>query len=252
MGTLGGRVVVVTGGNGGIGLGLAKGVAKSGADVCVWGRNPEKNEVAVKELSDLGVRALALQCDVSNESSVCDAAASTVEHFGKIDALFANAGISAQRQSFLETTTEEWLRVLTTNLVGAVLCMREAAKDMISRGEGGALIAVSSVSAIHGAPGVLPYGASKTALLGTVRGLAVELARYKIRCNAVLPGWIETEMTEPLQANEKFMSVTVGRTPHRRWGLPSDFESAAAFLADPCAVFHTGDTMVIDGGYTVF
>lgn len=252
MGTLDDRVVVVTGGNGGIGLGLARGAAKSGADVCIWGRNPKKNDSAVKELREIGVRALGVECDVSVESSVCSAAASTIEHFGKIDALFANAGISAQRQSFLETTPDEWLRVLSTNLVGAVLCMREAAKDMVRRGDGGALIAVSSVSAIHGAPGVLPYGASKTALLGTIRALAVELARYKIRCNAVLPGWIDTEMTEPLQSNDKFMSATVGRTPLRRWGLPSDFESAAAFLADPAAVFHTGDTMVIDGGYTVF
>lgn len=252
MADLAGRVVVVTGGNGGIGLGLARGAARHGASICVLARNELKNRRAVAELRAIGVDAEAFECDVSNEESIQEAVTSCVARFGRIDAMFANAGITSLRQRFVDSTVEEWNRVLQTNLVGVVLTLREAAKVMVERGEGGSLVAVSSVSAIDGAPGVLPYATSKTALLGLMRGLAVEMARFKIRANTVIPGWVETEMTDPLKENERFMSTTTARTPARRWGMPSDFEEAGAFLADPTQYFHTGDTIVIDGGYSIF
>jgi NAD(P)-dependent dehydrogenase (short-subunit alcohol dehydrogenase family) len=123
---------------------------------------------------------------------------------------------------------------------------------MVDRGVGGSLVGVSSTSAIHGAPANQAYSCSKTALLALVRGLAVELARHRIRCNSIMPGWTETDMTAPLQGWEKFMQSTTARTPVRRWGVPDDFGAAAVFLADPTQAFHTGDCLVVDGGYTIF
>jgi NAD(P)-dependent dehydrogenase (short-subunit alcohol dehydrogenase family) len=246
------RVVVVTGGNGGIGLGLSRGIIRHGGKVAIWGRNEVKNHHAVTELTELGGEALAISCDISDPASVEAALDSTLQSFGRIHGLIANAGVSAQRQSFLDSTPEEWSRVLDTNLLGTVATLRTSARAMVEAGEGGALVVVSSVSAIDGAPGVLPYAATKSALLGVVRGLAVELARYRIRVNALLPGWIETDMTLPLQGNQRFMEVTLQRTPVRRWGSPTDFEEIGAYLADPDLVFHTGDSIVVDGGYSIF
>jgi hypothetical protein len=147
---------------------------------------------------------------------------------------------------------DEWRRVMAINLDGAFLSLRAAARHLVERGEGGALVAVSSVSAIHGSPRMEHYAASKTALLGLVRGLAVELARHRVRCNAVLPGWMDTEMIEPGKENPRWVEATVKRTPLRRWGQPSDLRDIAAYLADPALVFHTGDSIVIDGGYSIF
>jgi NAD(P)-dependent dehydrogenase (short-subunit alcohol dehydrogenase family) len=248
---LSGRVVVVTGGNGGIGLGLASGVAKAGASVAVWGRNEEKNAAAVDRLQALGATAVALRCDVSVEGEVVDAFGRTLESFGRVDALFANAGTTA-RTPFVDMPLAEWRHVLGVNLDGAFLCLREAARHMVERGGGGALVAVSSTSALHGAPAQEHYAASKGALLPLVRGLAVELARHGVRCNALLPGWTDTDLLAPAKGFQKFVDNTTYRTPVRRWGTPEDFEEVAAFLADPTIQFHTGDTLVVDGGYTVF
>jgi NAD(P)-dependent dehydrogenase (short-subunit alcohol dehydrogenase family) len=142
--------------------------------------------------------------------------------------------------------------VLAVNLDGAFFTLREAARHMVERGDGGALVGVSSVSAIHGAPGAQPYAASKAGLLAVMRGLAVELARHQIRANSVIPGWTVTELTENGRQNEKFVRNTTQRTPIRRWGVPEDFRSIGAFLADPTQMYHTGDEIVMDGGYSRF
>lgn len=251
MADLTGRVVVVTGGNGGIGLGMARALAEAGADIAIWGRNEDKNAAAHSELEATGRRVIALRCDVSDEQQVVDATAKTVAALGKLDALFANAGIGGYAR-FVDMTLDEWRRVTSVNLDGAFLTLREGARHMVERGEGGALVAVSSTSAIHGAPGMEHYAGSKAALTAIIRGLAVELARFGIRCNTILPGWTETDMLRPMSASAKFVNNTVGRTPVRRWGTPDDLGPAAVFLADPSATFHTGDTLVVDGGYTVF
>jgi NAD(P)-dependent dehydrogenase (short-subunit alcohol dehydrogenase family) len=248
---LSGRVAVVTGGNGGIGLGMAKALAEAGADVAIWGRDEAKNERASAELAATGRRVLALRCDVSDESQVVDAMATTVAELGKVDALFANAGVAGFAR-FIDMSLDEWRRVTRVNLDGAFLTLREAARHMVERGDGGSLVAISSTSAIHGAPGMEHYAASKTALVGIMRALAVELARFGVRCNTLLPGWTETDMLRPMAASEKFVTNTVSRTPVRRWGVPSDLGPAAVFLADPTATFHTGDTLVVDGGYTIY
>lgn len=247
-----GRVAVITGGNGGIGLGLAKGIAKAGGDVMIWGRNPEKNESAVAELNDIGVRAESLVCDVGDAEQITGAMAETVSKMGSVDAFFANAGRGGHGTAFLELSLQEWREVMAVNLDGLFLCFQAAAKQMVAQGTGGSIVGVSSTSAIHGAAGNEAYGTSKTAVLGLVRALSVGLARHQIRVNALLPGWVTTEMTAGAIQNEKFLTATTKRTPVRRWGDPSDFEAVGAFLANPDTSYHTGQEVVVDGGYTIF
>ena len=165
--------------------------------------------------------------------------------------MFANAGVGGL-SPFVDMSLAEWRRVMSVNLDGAFLTLREGARHLVERGEGGSLVAVSSVSAVHGAPRQEHYAASKTALLALVRGLAVELARHRIRCNSIMPGWTATEMLEPGMGNTKWVDAILRRTPVRRWGEPDDFGAIAAYLADPALTFHTGDSIVVDGGYSVF
>jgi NAD(P)-dependent dehydrogenase (short-subunit alcohol dehydrogenase family) len=248
---LSGKVVVVTGGNTGIGLGLAKGVAQAGAAVAVWARNEERNEKAVAELSSLGVQATSERCDIGDEAQIEAAMASTLERHGKVDCLFANAGIYGD-SAFVDMTLDEWRKVMRVNLDGTFLCLRAAARHLVERGEGGSLVAVSSTASIHGAPRKAHYAVTKTGAIALIRSLAVELARYKIRCNALLPGWTDTDLLADAKTFQKFVDNTTSRTPVRRWGTPDDFAEVAVFLADPSITFHTGDTMVVDGGYTIF
>jgi NAD(P)-dependent dehydrogenase (short-subunit alcohol dehydrogenase family) len=248
-----GHVALVTGGNGGIGLGMALALAEAGADVAIWGTNPGKNDVAAERLRATGRRLVVSKCDVRDEAEVEAAFGTAVERLGKVDSVFANAGIGPARTApFTEMTLEEWRSMMSVNLEGAFITLRAGARHLVERGEGGSLVAVSSTSAIHGAPRNQHYAASKTALLALVRGLAVELARYGVRCNALVPGWTETDLIADARKNEKFMANTTARTPVRRWGVPADFGAAAVYLADPRISYHTGDTLVVDGGYTVY
>ncbi len=246
------KVFVITGGNGGIGLGLAEGIAEAGGSIAIWARNEEKNAHAVKILEDIGVKARSYVCDVSSEENVIATLASTVNDFGRLDGLFANAGRAGTGTPFVETSLEDWRNVTAVNLDGVFLCLREAAKQIISQGSGGSLVAVSSTSAIHGAAGNEAYGTAKTAVTGLVRALAVSLARFQIRVNCLLPGWTVTELASPAFENEYFREVTTKRTPVRRWADPSEFREVGAFLADPSQTFHTGQQVCVDGGYTIF
>jgi NAD(P)-dependent dehydrogenase (short-subunit alcohol dehydrogenase family) len=192
------------------------------------------------------------RCDVADEAAQEAAFARTIEVLGKVDSVFANAGVSGGVPSITDMTLAEWRRVMAVNLDGAFLTLRTGARHLVERGEGGALVAVSSTSAVHGAPFQPHYGASKTALLGLVRATAVGLARHRIRVNALLPGWTDTDLTAPGKANQKFVDATVGRTPVRRWADPSEFGAVAVYLADPSLTFHTGDCLTVDGGYTIY
>ncbi len=246
------RVVLVTGGNSGIGLGIARSCAAAGADVVIWGTNVEKNARARDELESTGRRVLAQQCDVGDEGAVVASFAAAVDAMGKIDTLFANAGVGGF-SPFTRMSLDEWHRVLRVNLDGAFLSLREAARHMVERGGGGSLVAISSVSAYDGAPGMQHYAGAKAALLSIMRGLAVELARHEIRCNSLLPGWTRTDMNAGIWTEDsKIMQNTTKRTPVRRWADGSDMGPAAVFLADPTYTFHTGDAIVVDGGYTIF
>ena len=246
------KVFIITGGNGGIGLGLAEGIAEAGGAVAIWARNEEKNTDAVRALQDIGGEVKSYICDVSNEEEVIRTLASTVKDFGRVDGLFANAGRGGTGTPLVDTSLEDWRKVMAVNLDGVFLCLREASRQLISQGSGGSLVAVSSTSAIHGAAGNEAYGTAKTAVTGLVRALAVSLARFQIRVNCLLPGWTVTELASPAFENEYFREVTTKRTPVRRWANPSEFKEVGAFLADPSQTFHTGQQVCVDGGYTIF
>ena len=248
---LSGKVVLVTGGNSGIGLGMAEGVASAGANVCIWGTNIEKNKSAEGHLSQYGTNVKAFACDVSDEQAVISAFKETLNVFGKVDACFANAGAGGGAP-FHEFPTDIWRRVMGINLDGTFFTFREAAKHMIDRGEGGRLIGTSSTSAIHGAARNEAYAATKGAMLAMVRGLSVELARYGITANSIIPGWIETAMTAPRVGDEKFEDRVMKRVPVRRWGKPEDFAGLAVYLTSDASTYQTGEEFVVDGGYTRF
>src|SRR3954451_25006306 len=246
------RTVLVTGGNGGIGLAAARACGLAGARVVIWGRNTDKNDHALSGLRGEGIAAHDFACDVSNEADVENVfRASVAAAGGRIDSVFANAGRGGTGHAFVDLSLDDWHAVLAPNLDGVFLTFRAAARHMIEAG-GGSLVAVSSTSAIHGAAGNEAYGSAKTALLGLVRALAVGLARHQIRVNALLPGWTLTDMAARGYANERFRTATVTRTPVRRWAEPDEMGPVAVYLADPTITFHTGDSLVVDGGYTVF
>ena len=254
MRDLTGHSSFITGGNGGIGLGLAEGLLAAGADVAIGGRNTAKTEEAAAKLRAEYPerRVLALTCDVSEEAQVEAAVAACVAEFGQLDSCFANAGISHVVAKVWELSAEDWRRVMSVNLDGVFYTFKAAARHMVEREGGGALVGVSSTSAIHGAPTTPHYATAKTGVLGLVRSFSVALARYGVRVNALLPGWTGTDMMEPARDNQKFVENTTYRTPVRRWADPDEFGSVATFLADPSITFHTGDSLVMDGGYTIF
>lgn len=247
-----GHVALVTGGNGGIGLGMADALAAHGADVAIWGTNPAKNAAARERLARHGRRVADLVCDVGDRAAVEASFAATVEALGKIDSCFANAGVGGQAPSFLEMTDDEWQRVMRVNLDGAFYTLQAATRHLVERGEGGSLAVTTSGSAFQGQQRGEHYGASKAAVIAMIRAIAVEHARHGIRANAILPGWIETDMTAPAFGWDKFVANVAPRVPMRRWGRPDDFGGVAVYLASRASAYHTGDVFVIDGGYLVF
>ena len=248
-----GKVALVTGGNRGIGLGIARAAAAAGADIAIWGTNAEKNAQAQAELEQIGRRVLALQCDVGDEAAVDAAFAETLRVLGRVDGCFANAGIGGGgAASFMEMSSELWHRVLRVNLDGAFYTFRAAARHMVERGGDGVLVGTASLAAIEGSPRSEHYAATKGGLISMVRSLAVEFARYNVRAHAILPGWIETDMTQRLTSNETFRGKVMPRIPMRRWGQGDDFGGIAVYLMSSAARYHTGDTFVIDGGYSLF
>jgi hypothetical protein len=252
---LSGRGAVVTGGNGGIGLGMARALLSSGAKVAIWGSNPDKTGNARQQLAEAcgdASRVHAFVCDVADELQVDATFAATAAALGRVDACFANAGVSAKGTPMMEMTLEEFRRVQRINVEGVFLTFRAAARHMAGHGQGGSLVATASTAAIEGAARNSHYGASKGAVTAYVRALAVELARHRIRVNSILPGWIATEMTSAAFANPKFAAAVHPRIPARRWGNIDDFGGIAVYLASDASAYTTGEQLVIDGGYTKF
>lgn len=249
---LSGKTTLVTGGNGGIGLGFAQGAAKQGSDVCIWGRNEEKNQQALDQLQQFGTKVVVMAVDVADESAVENAFADTLSTFGRVDGCFANAGVGGMSR-FHEATINDWKRVLNVNLDGLFFTLRCAALHMKERAEagdkGGRLVGTSSISAKVGFAKHEAYAGSKGAVISIMQGLAVEYARYGVTANSILPGHIETGMTTENYKNEKFASAIMPRIPARRWGTPADFEGIAAYLMSDASQYHTGDNFVIDGGF---
>jgi len=251
---LAGKVALVTGGNSGIGLGMAEAMAMAGADICIWGSNAQKNAEAEGAVARHGVKVAALQVDVGDEAAVEAGFAETLQRFGRVDGCFANAGVSGRgnTRTFTEMTTEEWHRVLKVNLDGVFWTMRAAARHMVARGGGGVLVPTASLAAIAGAQRSEHYAASKGAVISMTKSLCVEFARNGIRANAILPGWIETPMTAKTFAWDKFAANVKPRIPMRRWGSKEDFGGIAVYLLSDASAYHTGDTFIIDGGYYTF
>lgn len=252
-----GKVALVTGGNGGIGFGMVEALAQAGADVVIWGSNGKKNAAAAEALKDVGVRVLTQVVDVADENAVREGMAEAVRQMGRIDTVVANAGIGGGASSFADFPTETYRRVLAVNLDGVFFTFREACKHMVERADGGdkaggSLVVISSLSAYDGAPRNEAYAATKGAVISMIRAIAVEHARYGVRANAVLPGWIATDMTAGAQGNDKFNDAVIRRVPVRRWGQPADFGGIAVYLASDASAFHTGDSFLIDGGYGIF
>jgi len=250
-----GRTAVITGGNGGIGYGMASALLASGAAVAIWGSNPEKTQRAKAQLAqECGdeSRVHAFACDVGDEAQVEAAFAQSVSALGRVDSCFANAGVSSKGTVLQDMSLEEFRRVQRVNVEGVFLTFRAAARQMIQQGQGGSLVATASTAAVEGAARNSHYGASKGAVTSMVRALAVELARHRIRVNSILPGWIETNMTEKAVQNPKFAESVLPRIPARRWGRIEDFGGIAVYLASEASAYATGEQFLIDGGYTKF
>jgi NAD(P)-dependent dehydrogenase (short-subunit alcohol dehydrogenase family) len=251
-----GKVALVTGGNGGIGLGMAEALAQAGSGVVVWGTNEAKNKAAEATLRAHGGKVLAQKIDVADEAQVVAGMKDAVAQMGRVDAVFANAGVGSAARSFLDITTEQYRRVLAVNQDGVFFTLREAARHMRERAgkgdRGGSLVGVASLAAIEGAARNQHYAATKGAVISMIRGIAVEFARDGVRANAILPGWIATDMTAGAQGSPAFAEKVIPRVPARRWGEPADFGGIAVYLASDASAYHSGDTLIVDGGYAVF
>ena len=246
-----GKVALVTGGNGGIGLGMAGALAAAGASVAIWGRNEERNAAALETVLSHGGRAIALGVDVADEGRVIEAFEETLAAFDVVDAVFANAGVGAGSTRFEDMTTEEWRWIFNVNMEGVFWTFREALKHMKPRGSG-SLVVTSSVSGDVGFPRGEHYAATKAGVRAMIRGIAVEYGRHGIRANAIAPGWVVTGMTDAFIDGERFESNVKPRIPAGRWGNPEDFAGIAVYLASDASSWHTGDTITIDGGYLQF
>ena len=243
-----GRVAIVTGGNGGIGLGMARGLAAAGASVVVAARDEGKSNEALRELKALGVEARALGVDVADEPSVEAMIAETAAWRGRLDILVNNAGINIRKPAH-EVSLEEWRQVLDINLTGTFLCSRSAYPHMKAAG-GGKIVNVGSMLSIFGASFAPAYGASKGGVVQLTKSLAVAWAADNIQVNAVLPGWVDTDLTRRGRMEIPGLDERVlAGTPAGRWGRTDDFAGIAVFLASAASDFLTGTAIPLDGGY---
>ena len=247
---LSGRVAVVTGGNGGIGLGMARGLAQAGAAVMVAGRNPEKNAAAAAELAGLGAEADSVALDVTEAASCQAMVTAAVARFGRLDILVNNAGINIRKQPE-DYALAEWHKVVDTNLTGTFLCA-QAAYPELCRAGGGKIVNIGSMMSIFGAAFASAYAASKGGVVQLTKALATSWGKDNIQVNAVLPGWIDTELTRRGRAEIAGLHERVlARTPAGRWGDPADHAGIAVFLASRASDFLTGAAIPLDGGYSV-
>jgi 2-deoxy-D-gluconate 3-dehydrogenase len=247
---LSGRVAIVTGGNGGIGLGMAKGLAAAGVAVVVAGRDQEKSSTAVGELEGLGAKAAAVTVDVTDEASCRAMVDQAVTRFGRLDVLINNAGTNVRKQPE-EYTLEEWRMILETNLTSAFTCS-QAAYPAMKRAGGGKIIMIGSMMTIFGASFTTAYAASKGGIVQLAKALGCAWAKDNIQVNSVLPGWIDTALTRGARRDIAGLEErVVARTPAGRWGSPDDFAGIAVFLASPASDFVNGAVITVDGGYSV-
>ena len=245
-----GRVAVVTGGNGGIGLGMARGLAQAGAAIAIAARNIKKAEAAAAELAKLGAKTAVLAVDVTQEAQCRKMVEDTVAHLGRLDILVNNAGVNIRKVPH-ELSLSEWRHVIDVNLTSIFTCSHAVYPVMRDAG-GGKIINIGSMLSIFGAAFAPAYGASKGGVVQLTKSLATAWAKDNIQVNAVLPGWIDTELTK--RAREEVAglnSLVLMRTPAKRWGVPDDLSGVAVFLSAPASDFVTGAAIPVDGGYSV-
>lgn len=248
--SLAGKVALVTGGNGGIGLGIARGLAQAGASVAVVGRRTQKLAAAARQLEGLGARAIGLPCDLTDEAAVAALPGQVADRLGGLDILVNNAGINIRKRPE-DLVADEWHQVMDVNLTAAFLCAK-ACYPLMKRAGGGKIVNNGSMLSIFGAPWSPVYGASKGAVVQLTKSLATAWAADNIQVNCILPGWIDTKLTRRARAeipglHEKVMA----RTPAGRWGRPEDFAGVAVFLASAASDFITGTILPVDGGYSI-
>jgi len=245
-----GKVALVTGGNGGIGLGMALGMAACGANIVIAGRNAEKAGSALASLREHGVKCAFIAGDVTRKAECQNLVAETLKQFGRLDVLVNNAG-TAIRKLPQDYTEEEWHQVIDTNLTSAFLCSQAAYHPMKQQGAG-KMINIGSMMSLFGAPYATPYASSKGGIVQMTRAMATAWAKDNIQVNAVLPGWIDTDLTRRARREVEGLHESVqNRTPAGRWGVPADMSGIAAFLASPASDFVTGTAIPVDGGYAI-
>ena len=247
---LGGRVAIVTGGNGGIGLGLARGLADAGANIAIVGRNETKSKAAVNDLAARGVKAASVVADVTDKEAVARMVERVTAEFGRIDILVNNAGINVRKPPHA-LAIEEWESVIDTNLTSAFLCSK-AVYPAMKAAKGGKIINIGSMMSIFGASFTPAYAASKGGIVQFTRACACAWATDNIQANAILPGWIDTDLTERARAEVSGLNERVlARTPAARWGTIDDFAGIAVFLSSAASDFVTGAAIPVDGGFSV-
>jgi NAD(P)-dependent dehydrogenase (short-subunit alcohol dehydrogenase family) len=246
---LSGKVALITGGNGGLGLAYGRGLVKCGAKVAIWGRNEVKNGEAAEELRALGGEVAAFACDVTDDAQIAASFASTIERFGQIDICFANAGGAGFRGMSHMVGREQWLSAIDLNLMSVVSTFGVVTQHLLERKAPGRLIVTSSVAALVGTGGAAGYSTTKAAVIGLVQSLALELGQAGIRANAILPGFVETEMS--MDTSKAFQDAQRRRSAIGRIGRLEDMEGVAVFLASDESDFMTGRCMILDGGHTI-
>jgi 2-deoxy-D-gluconate 3-dehydrogenase len=247
---LSGRVAIVTGGNGGIGLGMAGGLAEAGAAIAVVGRNEAKSAAAVTGLQQRGAKAISVAADVTDKSAVAAMVERVRRELGRIDILVNNAGINIRKPP-QALDIEEWDSVIKTNLTSAFMCSQAVYPAMKAVG-GGKIINIGSMMSIFGASFAPAYAASKGGIVQFTRSCACAWAADNIQANAVLPGWIDTDLTRRArQEIDGLHDRVLARTPAARWGASADFAGIAVFLASPASDFVTGTAIPVDGGFSV-
>ncbi len=245
-----GKVAIVTGGNGGIGLGMAKGLSAAGATVVIAARNEDKSAVAVESIVAIGGNASAISVDVTDEADCQSMVASTINTYGRVDILVNNAGINIRKRPEDYTPTD-WQQILQTNLTSAFFCAQAVYPAMKSASKG-KIINIGSMMSIFGTAFTTPYAASKGGIVQMTRSLACAWAADNIQVNAVLPGWVDTELTQAARKDIAGLHERVqARTPAGRWGEAHDFAGIAVFLASTASDFITGAAIPVDGGYSV-
>lgn len=244
-----GKVALITGGNGGLGLAYAKGLVKAGCKVAIWGRNNDKNQKAIAELNQIGGEAKDFLADLTDEAAVNQAFDATIAHFGKVDICFGNAGGGGAKGLFHKTSSKDWADTIDLNLTSVVNTFKPVIAHLVGRKEGGKLIVTSSVAALLGMGYAVGYATTKAAVTGLVRALAVELGRNNIQVNAILPGYIETEMS--INTPQSFKDAVMRRVANGKLGTLENLEGIAVFLASKHSDFMTGQSIVMDGGHTI-